>query len=196
MKNLWFLSALLCVLMAGIVRADAPKKEAQEAMMKAWMAAATPGAPHQHLAAMVGTWDAVVKTWEDPSAPPSESKGTSVMSMVLGGRYLVQQFRGEMMGQPYEGTGYTGYDNVQKKYIGTWMDNMSTGMMVMTGTQDPATGKVNYVGKMWDAMTGKESSTREVMTKVAPDHFVFEMFAPGMDGKEMKMMEIQYTKKS
>jgi hypothetical protein len=33
------------------------------------------------------------------------------------------------MGMPFEGLGYTGYDNVKKQYFGTWIDSMSTGIM-------------------------------------------------------------------
>jgi hypothetical protein len=39
------------------------------------------------------------------------------------------------MGMPFQGRGYTGYDNVKKKYVGTWMDSFSTGVMSFTSTK-------------------------------------------------------------
>jgi hypothetical protein len=191
----WIACGMLCVLLVAPAWAqETGGTEAMDPAMKAWMDAATPGAAHQHLADMVGEWDTLVKSWMDPLAPPMESKGTSDMSMVLGGRYLLQQFHGEMMGQPFEGMGYTGYDNVQKKYVATWMDNMSTGIMTSVGTEDAETKKVTYIGKMWDAVTGTEMTVEEVVYMVAPDHHVFEMYMPGPDGKQMKSMEIHYTR--
>jgi hypothetical protein len=43
----------------------------------------------------------------------------------MGGRFLGQRYTGSMMSAPFEGVGYTGYDNVTKKYWGTWIDRMS-----------------------------------------------------------------------
>jgi hypothetical protein len=54
--------------------------------------------------------------------PPTETKGTSSVKWVLGGRYLMEQTRGTIMGQPHEGIGITGYDNYKNMYVATWMD--------------------------------------------------------------------------
>ena len=70
-------------------------------------------------------------SWMAPGADPMVMDGTSENRWVMGGRYLEQRFNGNFMGMPFEGIGYTGYDNVKKQYWGTWMDNMSTGMMTV-----------------------------------------------------------------
>jgi hypothetical protein len=132
----------------------------------------------------------------DPAAPPMESRGTAEMTMILGGRYLRQAYKGEMMGMPYEGVGYTGYDNVQKKYVSTWFDNMGTGIMLSTGSDSGRPGVVTFTGSWWDPMTGKETTVEQVLTHVDASHMTFEMFGNGPDGKKMKFMEIHYTKKS
>jgi hypothetical protein len=167
----------------------------EKAMMEKWMAAATPGAPHKNLARMEGTWTAKVKAWMDAAAPPMESEGTSENKMVLDGRFLEQRFQGSMMGQPFTGVGYTGYDNVQKKYVGSWVDSMGTALMYMEGTAD-ATGKViTTSGRMPDALTGKVVSVKSVTTLVDPDHHQLEMWAPDPTGKVIKTLEIHYYRK-
>lgn len=193
----WLGLSVCSVLLAGPALAEEPSAagDAHKAMMDAWMAASAPGTQHLDLAKMAGTWDTVVKSWMDPAAPPTESKGISEMKMILGGRYLHQSFKGEMMGMPYEGMGYTGYDNVQKKYIGVWFDNMGTGMMNSVGDFDPDTKKMVMKGTAWDAMTGAICEFDEVITLTDNDHQVFEMWAPGPDGKKFKNMEIHYTRK-
>ena len=47
---------------------------------------------------------------------------------------------------------------------------------------------------MADPMTGSLVKTRSVTKVVDADHISFEMYAPGPDGKEAKMMEIVATR--
>ncbi len=99
----------------------------QRAMMETWAKAMAVGENHQRLARMAGDWDMTTKAWMAPGQPPTESKGTVTNTMLLGGRVLQSQQRGVMMGQPFEGVGLTGYDNVTGRHWTTWLDNMSTG---------------------------------------------------------------------
>ena len=130
-------------------------------MMEAWQKFATPAEAHKALQGMVGTWDAEVTSWMEPGQPPVKSKGTSENRMALGGRWVESRFTSEMMGQPFEGIGYTGYDNQKKKYMGTWMDNMSTAVMVTEGTMDAAGKVMTSTSTMDDFMTGKSADHQD-----------------------------------
>jgi hypothetical protein len=167
----------------------------QKALMEAWAKFATPGEGHKALAGMVGTWDAEVTSWMEPGQPPTKSKGTSENRMVLGGRWVEAKFTSEMMGQPFEGLGYTGYDNFKKKYVGTWQDNMSTAVMLSEGTFDAAGKVMTSTSTMDDPMTGRTSTIKMTTTIASPDHHVFEMWGPGPDGKEAKQMQIDYRRR-
>ena len=171
-----------------------PAMSAEEkAMQEAWTKFATPSEAHGKLEDMVGTWDAEVTMWMGPQ--PEKSRGVAENRLVLGGRFVEQRFKSEMMGQPFEGLGYTGYDNHKKKYVGTWMDNMSTAVMVSEGTFD-ASGKVmTSTATMDDFMTGKKAALRMVSTTVSPDEELFEMYGPDPSGKEVKQMEIRYKRR-
>ena len=165
------------------------EKAAMEAMEKA----GTPGDAHKKLEAVVGTFDVKVKMWMDPSTPPEESTGTSENTWVLGNRFVQMKYQGTMMGKPFSGLGYTGYDNVTKKYVGTWMDDMSTGMMVSKGSMS---GNVmTSTATASDAMTGKVATFTEKVTVTDNDHHTMEMWGPAPNGKNYKMMEITYTRK-
>jgi hypothetical protein len=197
--------ALALVLAAGVFFAQEKGKGADQgrppmspemkAAMEAMQKAATPGEFHNFLARMEGTWKAEVKMWEGPGEP-QVSQGTSVNKMILGGRYLRQEFTSTMMNMPFEGVGYTGYDNVMKRFQATWIDNMTTTMMYGTGSLD-ATGKVMTSTMTYsDPQSGKEQVSRSVGRIVDAKTHVFEMYGPGPDGKEFKMMEITYRKAS
>jgi hypothetical protein len=192
---------VIAVLAAGIASAQTkvPEKKAkpapmdEKAAMEAMQKAATPGEQHKKLEAMVGTFDVKVKMWMDPSKPAEESTGTSENTWVLGNRFVQTKHEGTFMGQPFSGIGYTGYDNVTKKYVGTWMDTASTGVMVSKGTM--AGNVMKSSASMADPMTGKMTTMSMKTTVADDDHHTMEMWGPGPDGKNYKMMEITYTRK-
>ena len=190
------LTVLLVLLPLSLSAGDekAAKQQAdQQAAMEAMIKAGTPGAPHKHLAGMEGTWSATVKFWE--GGQEMVSKGTSWNKMILGGRWLEQRFESDMMGQKFEGVGYTGYDNIRKEYVATWMDTMTTGMMTSTGQPGKAPATWELKGTMDDPLTGKASDVVSVHTEKSSDVHLFEMFGVAPDGSRQKMMEIEYVRK-
>jgi hypothetical protein len=172
------------------------KMPSQDEMMKNWQASMTPGTQHKMLEESVGTWDSEVKMWwNGPKGEPTVSKGTSVNKMVLGGRYLQQDFTGEMMGNPFVGTGFTGYDNFKKKYVGFWIDNMGTGMSTMDGVLAKDGKSVTMWGKMDDPMTGqKDKKVKYVVRFVDKDTQVFETYDVTAYGDKQPVMEITYKR--
>lgn len=171
-----------------------PMTAEQQAMMQAWEKAAAPGEPHKQLATMQGKWNVKQTMWMDPKSEPMVQTGSANNTLTLGGRHLRQDYRGEWMGKPFDGVGYTGYDNVTGKYYSTWMDSGSTGLFVARGDYDPATKTYTFKGEMADAAAGgKMIPIRDVLRVVDNDHHVFEMYET-RDGKEARVMELDYTR--
>jgi hypothetical protein len=71
---------------------------------------------------------------------------------------------------------------------------MSTGIMVSEGTCD-ADGACAFTGSWNDPIKKGPVTARMTVQWTSPTVQVFEMYGPGKDGAEMKMMEIVYTKK-
>jgi hypothetical protein len=195
-KTLLLAAVCLVLSTVGFAQQEHPKMSEEEMKaMEAYMKAATPGENHKALNGMVGTWDTVIRFWPAPGAPVQESTGVSEHRWVLGGRYVEQRFKGTAMGMPFEGIGYTGYDNMKKQYFGTWMDSMSTGAMSSTGWAEKG-GKIwRFRGSMDDPMSGRSLPVDEVVTIHSPDKHTMEMWNPHTDGKMYKSMEIVYTRK-
>jgi hypothetical protein len=198
-----FVLAGALVLTAGLLAQDKAKKPAakaaapdEKAMLEMWKKASTPGEMHKKLDDMVGTFDADVRMYMKPGEPPEDSKGTAVNAWVLGGRFVETKHEGTFMGEPFSGVGYTGYDNVQKKYVGAWMDTAGTGIMNSTCTPDAAGRSMTCKSTVWDPMTNKQSTMEMKTSWTDHDHHAMEMWGAGPDGKKYKMMEITYTRKS
>jgi len=166
----------------------------ERAVMEKYMKAALPGPEHEKMAKMAGKWKLAVTMWMAPGAPPQKSDATAEFKPILGGRYLQQEVRGNMNGQPFEGMGVEGYDNVTKERFGTWVDSMSTGAMVMKGKCAAGAKKCTLKGKVSDAVAGKEVPVSETVTMKDDNNFTFEMQGPGPDGKMFKTLEIVYTR--
>lgn len=176
--------------------AAAAKPMDSAAMMKAWEAYATPGEPHKMLAMDNGNWECESTMYMSANDPnPTKTKMTSTSKMVMGGRYQESRYRGNMMGQPFEGVATVGYDNASKKYVSSWMDNMGTGLMYMTGDYDAATKTMNMKGECIDPMTGQKKNVRETFAIVDDNTRKMEMFDTDASGKEYKSMELTMTRK-
>jgi hypothetical protein len=89
--------------------------------------------------------------------------------------------------------GVEGYDNVKKKFIGTWTDNMGTGIMTSEGDYDPATKTFTFTGE-YEGIPGMKQRIREVLKLVDKDHMTFEWYE-NRQGQEAKTMEIDYTRR-
>ncbi len=193
----------VCLVVALLIACSALAQEqkqpqmsaAEKAQMDAWQKYMTPGEGHKTLDQMIGTWDAKVTMWQAPGAPPAVSSGVSENHWVLGNRYIEERFTGTFMGMPFQGIGYTGYDNAKKQYFGTWIDNFGTGVMTSTGNTSDKGKTWTFKSVNTDPMTGKDMPGESRMTVADADHHTFEMFGPAPDGKMFKMMEIAYTRK-
>jgi hypothetical protein len=191
------LSTLCLILACGFAISDekkAPSQEDMQKMMEMYTKLATPGEPHKQMASMAGTWTTKTKSWMDPTQPPMESTGTCEQKVLLDGRFLQQECSGDMMGQKFNGIGLMAYDNFTKKYKATWMDSMGTGLYVFEGTAS-ADGKTINMTSDWEDPIEGPIKVRTVTKIIDNNNQVFEMYGTGKTGKEMKMMEMTYTRK-
>ena len=165
--------------------------------MKAMMDYGKLGPMQAMLASWNGTWTEETTMWDYEGAQPRKSSGTAVNSMIVAGHYQTSKHSGNMMGMPFEGLSTIGYDNATKQFVSTWIDNWGTGIMTMTGPWDEATKTMTLSGTMPDVCRpGKTCSLRETFKVIDDNTQKMEMFGPDpKTGKEMKMMEINFTRK-
>ena len=192
------LSSLCIVLFTSVAIAKekhaAHKPMDPQAMMDMYRKLATPGEPHKLFASLAGSWTTKNKEWMEPNKPPVESTGTAEMKMLLDGRFLYQEFTGQMMGQAFSGIGIDAYDNISKRYVTNWLDTMGTGIFSMDGTASADGKTITLTGKHPEP-GGGFMTHRAVWKIVDSNNQTFDMYGAHHGGKEMKMMEIVYTRK-
>ena len=165
----------------------------QQEMIRKMEEAGRPGPGHKALEPLVGKWKAEVKCWHDPNGQSEVSQGTAKVSWVLNGRFLEEEFHGEMMGKPFEGCYFTGYDNTKQKFQSVWASDNQTSMFVTEGRGENGNKVITQEGTSSCAATGRtDVPMRTVLRVLSNDKHTFEMF----DGSRgyAKVMEITYTR--
>ena len=190
---------------AGGTGASAPAGQPNAAeMMKQMTELSKLNENHKLLSCLDGNWDYAIKFWmdPDPNAKPQESKGTATRKSIMGGRYCMMDVSGKMQMPAedgkmkdvmFKGMGIEGYDNVKKKFVASWIDNMGTGIEFSEGTYDPATKSFTYTAEM-EPMPGMKTQVREVIKVADNDHMSLEWYE-NQGGQEKRTMEIAYTRK-
>ena len=168
---------------------DAEKQE----MMKKMEAAGTPGPGHQALQHFVGNWKAEVKCFHEPGGQPQVSHGTARASWILNGRFLEEEFRGEMMGKPFQGRSLIGYDNTKQTFNTVWVSDTQTSIFCSEGRGENGNKVITLEGKASCPATGQRDVTmKSVFRVLGPDKHTFEMFDSSRGNA--KTMEITYTR--
>jgi hypothetical protein len=160
-----------------------------------------PGLPqatdaHKLLHKDVGTWDATMKIWMQEDGEPLESKGSETNELLPGGMWLISRYNGDFAGMPFTGVGTVGYDPVEKKYIGTWVDTISPHLTILKGDYDPETKTMTTTAEGRDFESGEVMQSRHVSRYLDDNTRTFEMHAKDRGGKERKIMEIAYKRRS
>jgi len=164
----------------------------QAEMMKKMEAAGRPGPAHLALNALAGNWKAEVKCWMDPKGSPEVSQGTASARWILNGRFLEEEFHGEMMGRPFAGRTLLGYDNTKQTFNSVWVCDTQTSMFVSEGKGD-GNKVITLEGKATCPATEKKDiPMKTVLRVINPDKHILEMF-DGSQGNA-KTMEITYTR--
>ena len=169
-------------------RSKAPK--AEDAAAKVDKA---PTKEHAELLKMVGDWDAVVRFKMAPEAPWTEEKGTMHATAMCGGTWVWSDFKGQMMGAPFEGHGLDGYDTTKKEYVGWWIDTMSPVAMISSGKYDATKKGIAMEGKCLDPTTGKPMTSKLFGSWVDDNTHLLKM--QFTDDTGTHDMEITYKRK-
>jgi hypothetical protein len=154
-----------------------------------------PQKEHEWLKLLVGEWESESECIAEPGKPPVKAKGTE-SARSLGGFWVLGEGKSEMGGMKFSNVLTIGYDPEKKKYVGTWVDSLTSVLWKYEGTVD-ATGKILTLETEGPCpmAPGKISKFKEVIEFKTPDHKVFTSSMQGDDGKWVTFVTVNSKRK-
>ncbi|EMY77594.1 PF07617 family protein [Leptospira weilii serovar Ranarum str. ICFT] len=117
---------------------------------------------HKELESLVGNWKGVGQMMFEEGKITDESPIAGTMKLVLGGRFILHEYKGSYAGEPLEGIAIYGYHIDKKRYESAWIESfgMGTGILfseVISGaTERSFTG--HYGGETPETRWGWKTS--------------------------------------
>jgi hypothetical protein len=143
----------------------------------------------------VGMWNAKMKMWtHGPDAEPIVVDAAESNTLLGKGTWLISDFRSNFEGAEFFGHAQLCFDPVKKKFVGTWIDNMTPHLSTMQGNYDNEKRILEMKTQGVDSKSGKPVSGRNTTQWIGEDRRVFMSFNDTPDG-EVKQFEIEYTRK-
>lgn len=152
-----------------------------------------PTEEHTMLTATAGTWNVDCSYFMDPSGEPMKTKAKETVETV-GQFWTTSKFESDFMGMPFVGSATLGYDTHDNKFVGTWIDCMSTVLFNYEGQYDAATKQLNMKGRGMMPPFGGVCDYRMSMTFGDGDGHQFDMYVTPPGAPEMQMFHYEYTR--
>ncbi|MEX2186587.1 MAG: DUF1579 domain-containing protein [Pirellulales bacterium] len=150
---------------------------------------------HKWLDHLVGQWETSSECIIAPDQPPLKIQGKESVRK-LGGYWTMSEVTGNAMGTEFTGVMTLGYDEQEKKYIGTWIDTMYNHMWRYTGAVDESGKKLTLEAEGPNQTApGKSVKFRDVIEIKSKDHKVMTSSMLDEDGKWVQFMTIDYRRK-
>jgi hypothetical protein len=148
-----------------------------------------PGPEHAALKKMEGTWDVTMTLLGSIKA-----KGEAVAKMECGGLWLERNLKCDLGGVELHAKGLDTYDPIKKKYVSIQIDSMSTAPLSLEGNYDESSTTLTQVGEGRD-FKGAVEQIKTITKRIDDDHTKVEVYRIFPDGKEKKMVVIEYARR-
>src|SRR5690348_2409313 len=162
----------------------------------AQMGAQTPttSAEHAELMKLAGDYDRTVKFMGQTGAMAAPSSGTCTISVVLGGRFLMEESHDVVFGKPVDGLRIYGYNDAAKQYEMARMYTMSNAITMMKGTSSDGGKTIDYAGDSGSGGMGG-AVLHAKLERMSDDEFTVTMSTVGTNGKNAAFQETIYKRR-
>lgn len=151
---------------------------------------------HKELSALIGNWEGTTKTWFEPGIIADESVMKGTIRPILGGRFVMHEYKGSLNNKPFDGIAIYGFDIPNNKLQCAWIDSfhMGTGMMLSNG--DALENGFSILGSYGGPDIPVPWGWRTVIELIDKDNLVITAYNISPEGQEDKATETIYRRVS
>jgi hypothetical protein len=194
--------AAACLAGFGLIAlADAPRAQTAEGVPAA-ARLAMPGDEHRWLEPLIGDWTVEMLVYPGPGAEPIVSNEvTATRQWTLDGRYLREELRGTVFGQPAARDGVLGYNRLDGRFEWVTVDTFEPGQMIYVGRDDASPEGFSMYGESTEAAMGPEPTGRKRELRFefdidGPDYNVQRIYARFPGQEEFLFVEQRFTRRA
>jgi len=154
--------------------------------------------PHAQLSKLVGNWEGIAKTWFEPDKTADESPAQGSMRLILGGQYIMHEYKGSFGGKPLEGVAIIGYHLDLRKFQCAWVDSFHTGSAIIFSEGNKDDASINVLGSYAYVTPELEQywGWRTEIELINENEIRMTAYNVSPDGDEARATEIIYKKVS
>lgn len=151
---------------------------------------------HYRLSLLAGDWEGTAKTWFEPDKVEDESPVRGTMKLILGGQYILHEYKGSFAGKPLEGLAIYGYNLTLGKYEMAWVDSFHTGTALMFSEGKRGDADLNVTGSYAYVTpeTEQQWGWRTTIETTENDEVIITAYNLSPEGEEQKATETVYKR--
>ncbi|MFT7620075.1 MAG: hypothetical protein ACI97A_003732 [Planctomycetota bacterium] len=158
-----------------------------------WQDAQPKSSLPEHITSRQGSYTATMKFFEAPGKIAFQVTGTQTNQLICGGLWLEGDLKADMGGTKFHGRSVIGFNPKTKHCSGTWIDSMSSHLMVQSGKLDASGKKLVLKAQVEVKGSGLKPARLETII-VDKNKYEFYMYILGGE-KDFLSMKIEYTRK-
>lgn len=147
---------------------------------------------HQILQTLIGNWEGMTKTWFEPNVIADESPIKGTIRSILGGRFIMHEYRGSLNGESFEGMAIYGFDIQNETFQSSWIDSFHMGTGIMLSSGIPIANGFSVLGSYGGPDMPQPWGWRTIVELRSPDNLIITAYNISPEGHEDMAMETIY----